>query len=157
MNNIDSGVYLLIAISFMKTLVFWLPYTFKIFTDLLAEYFNKQTVCILMMMSLISTLGTTLLNISLGPFVFGFQDIRSMSFRSNILLSQGWFWHVSDEYGSKETLDSLEGIFVPALFACLTFYIWIVSIICIALFVGKVIEDLTLSRKKGKKMAALKY
>ena len=99
MNNIDAGIYLLIAISFMKTLVFWLPHTFKIVTDLLGEYFNKATLYLWLVIIIVGTLGTSLLLLSLGPFIFGFQSVNSMTIRSSILLSQGWFWQVSEQWG----------------------------------------------------------
>ena len=42
------------------------------------------------------------------------------------------------------------------LYICLTFYIWSFTIIVVALFIGKVIEDLAKARKLNKELAALK-
>ena len=92
LNNIEAFQFLLIAISFVKTLVVWLPATFKLVSDLLGRFFNRQSLVILLLAVAFATVGTALLGAALGPFVRGFQDVRSMTTRAVILVEAGWFW-----------------------------------------------------------------
>ena len=57
----------------------------------------------------------------------------------------------------KEELVELEGHFMLAIYACLTFYFWVINVIVTGIFVGKMISDLEYSRKLGKQMQDLKY
>ena len=157
LNNIEAFQFLLIAISFVKTLVVWLPATFKLVSDLLGRFFNRQSLVILLLAVGMATVGTALLGAALGPFVLGFQDVRSMTTRAAILVEAGWFWQTSEEYGIKEDLPSMEGQFVAGIFAALTFYIWALTIMTTALFIGKILEDLAKARKVGKQLQDLKY
>lgn len=81
-NNIDSYIYLLMALSFVKTLVFWLPQIFKIFVDLLGQFFNIQTLLILLVSTTLVTLGKELASATLSPFIhrmgeFEYGNIRA--------------------------------------------------------------------------------
>ena len=155
-NSIDSFLYMLMALSFMKTFVFWIPSIFKIFTDLLGTFFNAQTGYTFIIIISIGTGGTFMLANALGPFVNGMFDMRQLTIRSVVMASQGWFWQISEHYGERENLVSIEGHFMFYLYICLTFYIWSFTIIVVALFIGKVIEDLAKARKLNKELAALK-
>ena len=75
-NSIDSFLYMLMALSFMKTFVFWIPSIFKIFTDLLGTFFNAQTGYTFIIIISIGTGGTFMLANALGPFVNGMFDMR---------------------------------------------------------------------------------
>ena len=152
-NSFDSFLYLLMALSFMKTFVFWIPSVFKIFTDLLGTFFNAQTGYTFIVIISLGTGGTFMLANALGPFVNGMFDMRQLTIRSMVMASQGWFWQISEHYGERENLVSIEGHFMFYLYICLTFYIWSFTIIVVALFIGKVIEDLAVARKLNKELA----
>lgn len=51
----------------------------------------------------------------------------------------------------------LEGHFITSLYFCLTFYYWVITVIVTAIFIGKMIKDLDVSRKEGRRLQDLKY
>ena len=144
---LDALLYYLIANSFVKALVYWQPGIFKLFQDLLGHFFDRRSLLILLSVVGFATVGTALLGAALGPFVFGFQSVSTMTVRGSVMGSQGWFWQISREYGITEDLPSMEGNGLPLLYGCLTVYSWVVTIVCTAVFIGKVIDDLAKSRK----------
>ena len=57
-NNIDSFTYILMAVSFIKTLVFWKPDEFRIVTDMLGKFFSLTTLYTMIVSRSMATLGT---------------------------------------------------------------------------------------------------
>ena len=84
-NNIDSLLYMLMAVSFMKTLVFWRPETFRIVTDMLGKFFSRVTLYTIIVSQTMGTLGTFLLSNSLAPYIYGFNDLRKNTIRASVL------------------------------------------------------------------------
>lgn len=155
-NNIDSYIYLLMALSFVKTLVFWLPQVFKIFTDLLGQFFNRQTFLILLVSATLVTLGNELVGATLSPFIHRMGEFEYSNIRSVHTISGGWFWQASEEYGVYEDMITLEGHNMFLLYLCLSIYVVLTGIIIGSLFISKVIDDLAKARLIGKQLSVLK-
>ena len=91
---VDSFLYVLMAVSFIKTLVFWKPDKFRIVIDMLGKFFGSTTFYTVLMSQTLSTVGTYLLANALAAFNYGFYDMRSNTIRATVIGSQGWFWQV---------------------------------------------------------------
>ena len=82
MNFFDSFAYILMAVSIMKTLVFWMPDKFRIVTDMLGRFFSSVTFFTVLMSQTLGTVGTFLLANALAAFNYGFFDMRSNTIRA---------------------------------------------------------------------------
>ena len=86
-NNIDAMIYFLIAASFIKTFVFWLPSTFRVYIELLNQFMSRQTLFILMTVYFIALMGNELLGAALLPYIKSFSSYSYRGVRSNVLTS----------------------------------------------------------------------
>merc|ERR1719464_728617 len=102
LGSIDSVIFILIPVSFMKQLITWLPNTFKTTTDLLLTYLNKHQL-VLWIFSLYATFAVAMFNkfiMSTSMYKIGsewYAMLRTLIFNLN-----GFFWEPSVVFGIRE-------------------------------------------------------
>lgn len=87
LNAFQSLLYILMAVSEIKTLVFWLPGTFRIVVDLFGYLISCQTALIMICAMILSTLGNTFLSVTLGPYFLNFYRSDFLGVRSSVVIS----------------------------------------------------------------------
>ena len=138
-NLFDSAVYILMALSVMKTLVFWQPDTFKVFIELLGNMLSRQTTMMIAAVVLLSIMANFFVSLAIGPNFYKFESTLFVSIRSACLISQGWFWQRSKQYMIEEDLSSLNGAQLLYIYASLTFYTIVFTMIVAGIYIGRVL------------------
>lgn len=70
-NNFDSFIYLLISTSFVKVLVLWIPGIFRVFSDMLQQFFDVSTLAVILLSQLVGFLMAFLISLSLSSNFYG--------------------------------------------------------------------------------------
>ena len=138
-NLFDAAIYVLMALSVMKTLVFWQPDTFKVFIELLGSLLSRQTTMMVLAVVLMSLMTNFFISLAIGTNFYGFSSTLFVSIRSACLISQGWFWQRSSQFMIEENLTSLDGMQLLYIYASLSFYVIIFTIVVAGIYIGRVL------------------
>lgn len=70
-NNFDSFLYLLISFSFVKVLIMWLPSIFRVFSDMLQQFFDVSTLSVIILSQFVAYLMAFIISLSLNSSFYG--------------------------------------------------------------------------------------